>query len=391
MGWRLLLLMTSMYFTDCCKRISPSSDNYFSASNNEFGLKLYQKLATKRQNNVIISPLSVATALSMTSLGAKGESLKQFEKLLNLTDSVHDQYNRTIDSLYGEKDLVFKMANAVWIDDSSEVLGSFEKNIAKSYSSQSNRLQFKKAEKAREIINKWVSEKTDNKIPELLPSNSISAATRLVLTNAVYFKGLWKIRFNSTERMEFHSLNGEKKQVEFLLVKSAFKAGFNPAYNVRVLELPYTNNLSMYILMPKNAKEFSKFERDLNASTLRYILDNTQKPTQPFQVAIPKFEISFNSKLNDKLKEMGLTDVFDESKSDLSAIDGARGLYISGVYHQGFIGIDKDGTEASAASGVVANWRSMPPQPFTANQPFIFIIRDNFNALNLFIGRYVKP
>ncbi|MBW2010870.1 MAG: serpin family protein, partial [Deltaproteobacteria bacterium] len=246
-------------------------------------------------------------------------------------------------------------------------------------------------EAARITINKWVEQKTNDKIKELIKRGILDPLVRLVLTNAIYFKGNWADRFdkNLTKDAMFHLLPGKSIKVPMMNQKQKF--GYAEHENLQILELPYVGeDLSMLVLLPKKVDGLTELENKLTT-------DNLKKWTRHLgerevRVFLPKFEMTSAFRLDKTLALMGMPDAFSMN-ADFSGMDGTQKLNISAVIHKAFIAVDEQGTEAAAATGVVIGVTSLPqPAPvFRADHPFMFLIRENLSKSILFFGRVVDP
>jgi serpin B len=247
-------------------------------------------------------------------------------------------------------------------------------------------------ENARKTINAWVEKKTNGKIKDLISPGVLDSMTRLVLTNAIYFKGNWAKQFkeNRTQDAPFTLADGKKIEVAMMNQKAEF--GYMETDTFQALELPYVDEeLSMVILLPKEIDALNEFEKALTTENLNQRLAEIHKCE--VVVFVPKFKTTSQFSLADVLKSMGMKDAFS-SDADFSGINGKRDLFISAVIHKAFVEVNEEGTEAAAATGVVMRLTSVGPAAipvFRADHPFLFLIRDNLSGSILFIGRVVNP
>lgn len=383
--------------------------------NNKFALELYAKLRGT-DGNLFLSPYSISTALSMTHAGANGRTAEQMAEVLHLPQVLLRMMCGTEDNIVGEtvpqwvhtafgkiiKDLnargkkggyELRVANALWGQKGYAFLDEFLELIEANYDGRLSEVDFAAAtEKARKTINAWVEKKTNNKIKELIKPGVLNRLTRLVLTNAIYFKGNWDVQFkkNRTHPAPFTLANGSKVSVPMMNQKERFK--YMETEDFQALELPYVDNeLSMVIFLPKRTDGLADFEKTLTAEKLSERLNKLNK--REVIVSIPKFKMTSQFSLASVLKSMGMADAFVPDVADFSGMNGKRDLFIQAVIHKAFVEVNEEGTEAAAATGVVIGITSMPARPpvFRADHPFLFLIRDNLSGSILFVGRVMDP
>ncbi|MBN2020979.1 MAG: serpin family protein [Sedimentisphaerales bacterium] len=376
----------------------PSRQN-FVEGNNKFALELYQKLQDK-QGNLFLSPYSISTALAMTFAGARGETERQMAKTLQFPATIrNERFHKVFGSIIsqlnsaGEKggfELV--VANALWGQKDYKFKDDFLTLVKSNYEGSLEQVDFvKQTEEARKTINDWVENKTKDKIKELIKPGLVDAMTRLVLTNAIYFKGKWALQFKpeQTKDAPFNLRGGEKTTVPMMSQTERF--GYTEANNVQVLEMPYVSNtLSMVILLPKENEGIKDLEKNFTVENLTGWLGKLRK--REVQVFIPRFKLTSEFELAEVLASMGMPDVFS-AKADFSGMTGARDLFISAVVHKAYVDVNEEGTEAAAATGVGMKLTAIPAPPpvFRADHPFIFLIRDNQTGSILFMGRCANP
>ena len=369
--------------------------------NNAFALDLYRALSGG-EGNLFFSPFSISQALAMTLAGAKGETERQMMNTLRyeLTqDRLHPSFN-ALDrelasrgrSLQGEEDRLFQLniANAIWGQHGYEFLPGFLDVLAENYGAGLRPLDFAGApEESRTRINEWVSEETQGKVMDLLPTGTVDSFTRLVLTNAIYFNASWTWPFNKRDTQErpFHSVGGETVMVPMMSETSDDFYGFARGKGYQAVDVPYSlGEMSMTILLPDEGK----FEESLNAEALDRILDDIE--IDHIALTMPLFEFESEFGLGETLAGMGMPDAFGPG-ADFSGMTGNRELRISKVLHKAFVSVDERGTEAAAATAVAVpvSGPVKDPIPVTVDRPFIFLIRDRATATVLFLGRVMNP
>jgi serpin B len=371
------------------------------AGNTRFALNLYHRL--DKDENLFYSPFSISLALAMTYAGARTETEKQMAQALNFMlsqERLHpafnalelDFVNRSLASQQKEgKGFQLSIANALWGQQDFSFLGSFLDTLAENYGAGMSLLDFyNAAEASRLVINQWVSDQTKEKIKDLLPEGSIKRETRLVLTNAIYFKAPWRFPFEEAKTKDglFTMLNGKTASVP--MMHQEIRSFYAQDENSEFFSLPYHDpDLSMLFLVPKAGK-FSEWEEALNYD---YVTGSIQKLADTMLVlAMPKFSYTARIDLKDKLAELGMPIAFDETQSDFSGMNGKKNLRITDVFHKAFVAINEAGTEAAAATGVVVSVDSAPPTVhLTVDRPFLFMIYDSKTGTILFIGRMLDP
>lgn len=366
------------------------------AGNNELAFDLYKQMTLNNNDtNVFYSPISISTALAMTYAGARGETEKQMAKTLHFTldqQHLHPAYFELMKSLKNQKEYELHIANALWGQTGYKFLNDFVSLTNNYYEAGFKEVNFKNnTEGSRREINHWVEEQTKEKIKELIPEKILKPSTRLVLTNAIYFKGSWAHKFDTKKTLEipFKTTSGRKIQVPTMMTQNDLNYTENNMF--QILELPYSGNkLSMVILLPKENQKLEQLEKILTANTIETWLGDLRK--EKIDLFLPKFKIAYNLNLNDALKSLGMKDAFDET-ANFSGMTGYHDLYISRVLHKAFVDVNEEGTEAAAATAVIMEFKSMPSKSliFKADHPFIFLIRDISTGNIVFIGRIMNP
>ena len=362
--------------------------------NNQFAFDLYTKLAGQEQGNLFFSPYSVSTALAMTYAGARGNTEVQMASALHFSlpqDDLHAAFGDVIDDLNGRQgqDYQLNTANRLWGQQGYGFLPGYLDVTRLNYGAELAQVDFVGAtEPTRQTINHWVEDQTRQKITNLFPAGALTVQTRLVLTNAIYFKSDWKYQFdpNQTELAPFWTTPNAQINVSMMHQVSELKHAAGPTF--QILELPYTGeDLSMIALLPNERDGLGDLEASLTVETLSQVTD--QMVLREVSVSMPKFGMTQKFGLTSVLSSLGMSDAFDPAAADFSGMNGKWDLYISDVLHKAFINLDEEGTEAAAATGVVIGVTSIgPPIPeFDADHPFMFFIRDNLTGSILFMGR----
>lgn len=365
--------------------------------NTEFAFDLYAKLKEK-EGNLFFSPYSISTALAMTYAGARGETEKQMADVLHFIlkdDSLYSAFSelqKHLNAVQEKGDIELSIANSIWCQKGYTFLKEFLNIINDYYQGRINFVNFiTECEDARNRINKWVEQQTNDKIKELIKPGILNPLTRLVLVNAIYFKGKWEREFEKrfTNKMPFW-LNS-KDTVNCSMMRQQGKFLYRENDSLQILELPYLGNeLSMIVLLPKKIDGLQKLEHNLNINNLKNWTDFS---SEDVIVYLPKFKMTSEFYLGKTLSLMGMTDAFSYKQADFSGIDGTRELFISEVIHKAFVDVNEEGTEAAAATAVVMLKAVSPKKPivFHADHPFIFLICDNHSGSILFFGRLAEP
>ncbi|XP_061851385.1 leukocyte elastase inhibitor [Colius striatus] len=376
-------------------------------ANSRFALDLFRRFnETNPTGNVFFSPVSVSAALAMVLLGARGNTEAQLLKTLHF-DTVEDIHSRfqtlTVDINRSNAPYLLRLASRLFGERSYNFLPEFLTNTHKLYGAELATVDFLQAyDEARKEINQWVKEKTEGKIPNLLSEGSVDSTTRLVLVNAIYFKGSWAEKFEeiNTTDMPFWLNKNETKTVKMMYQKSKFPFGYIPEARIRVLELPYNGReLSMIILLPNDIEDDStglqKLEKQLTLEKLQEWTCPEHLRSIDVHVRLPKFKLEESYSLASDLAAMGSRDMFDSGKADLSGMSRARDLCISKVVHKAFVEVNEEGTEAAAATAAVVMFCTALAMPveehFNADHPFLFFIRHNPTQSILFFGRFASP
>jgi serpin B len=367
-------------------------------ANSQFAFDIYSEL-NREEGNLFFSPYSISVALAMVYEGARGTTAEEIQSVFHFpTESlsrrtafaaIHRQLNAA-NATY-----TLSVANALWAQHDYKFLDEYLNTLRHDYAGEATNVDFQQAtEAARETINHWVEENTKQKIKDLFPPGSLDDMTRLVLTNAVYFKGTWVRQFDNTYTRDEDFRVNPTTTLKVPMMRHATDEGVTFRYaeteTLQVLEMPYEGEtLSMLVLLPKN-DDLTALENSLSTERLKEW--NAKLTEQDVVVFMPKF--MFNSKyfLNDMLATMGMPTAFTD-KADFSGMDGTRNLFIQTAIHQAFVDVNEEGTEAAAATGVSVKVASSgPPVPiFRADHPFLFIIRDARNGQILFFGRVINP
>jgi len=381
-------------------------------ANNQFGLDFYRTIRNNpdyQNRNLFFSPYSISTAFSVTYEGARGQTASEIQGVFHFpqNDTVRRLGNADLydDINSANASYTLKTANALWAEKTYPFLPEYVNVSDQYYHAKLTNLDFNgQPEASRATINNWVEMQTDNKIQDLLPPGSISPnATKLVITNAVYFKGTWQTQFNKslTTDAQFTTGSGQGTTVPMMQIAGdPAKFRYMESDTFQALELPYTNAggkpLSMLIVLPKG-NDLTPVEENLDLQQLAKIKNALS--TRKVDVYIPRFTLEQTYSLPATLSGMGMPTAFGMSTTgaspDFSGMDGTHNLYIGDAIHKSYVDVDEEGTEAAAATAVTFNWGAVATQEtpvvFRADHPFIFLIEDTNSGNILFMGRVVNP
>jgi len=364
---------------------------------NRFAAAAYRQLAQK-SGNLILSPFSMSTALSMLLHGARGQTAAGMEAALDQLRP-GPGYHAAVAALAAELTKQANLdgnqlaiANGLWVQQGLPLESEFEETIRTLYQAPLRPLDFQgNADQARGEINSWTAQHTEDRIPELFAPGSIDAATRLVLTSAIYFYGKWRLPFDpSHTRAEPFQLGGGRTvDAKFMHRTADFLYGETPS--AQILEMKYQGTpLAFDILLPKTNDGLPELERSIQPDKLSAWFGALK--SRKVEAAIPKFRAESAFSLRDMLSRLGMADAFRKA-ADFSGIDGRRDLFLGAVVHKAFVEVSEEGTEAAAATGVAVLAMAMKRQEqtiFRADHPFAFFIRDTTSGVILFEGRLQK-
>jgi serpin B len=372
------------------------------AGNTDFGLDLYRQLGSSQQGNLFISPQSITLALSMAYAGSAGATQTAFESVLH-QGLPEASYHRAMNDLdrqltsrgQGAKaadgqPFRLNIANQLFAERTFSFEAPYLDTLALEYGANVRLMDFvTQAEPSRVSINDWVEQKTEDRIKDLLAQGTITADTRAVLVNAIYFNAAWATQFKpeATRTGTFNNLAGTTASVPLMFAPTLSAKGAT-VNGVEVVSLPYDGNqLSMVVLMPP-AGAFASFEQGLTSAALDTHLAALRG--ELLDLTFPKFELKTSATLGEPLRALGLGPAFGES-GDFSRMSTQAQLGISDVIHQSFVKVSETGTEAAAATAVIIGTTSVPQtRPVVIDRPFIFAIRDDATGAIVFLGRVVE-
>lgn len=390
----LILFLIFLFFLGMSKN-PPKKERDTGAnlsSLNKFTFNLYREILKNNPGeNIFFSGTSIYLAMGMVYEGSRGKTSKEMEKVLSIDPSDKERELKIkflMEEISKEKENKFHIANALWLQRDFQILKDYLKKIEDYYKGKAEKLNFKEdPEGCRKIINGWIEENTSKRIKDLIPEGTLGPSIRMVLTNAIYFKGNWLTKFDENETREEDFKIDDKNKVKVKMMRALekeFEYGENE--NFQILEIPYSGeNLSMIFILPK------KGDLDLDYKTFLQLRQSLKKVK--VDVYIPRFSFEKKYFLNDTFKNMGMVEVFTEN-ADLSGISGKKDLKVDDIIHQAFVQVDEEGTEAAGATAVTVRVTSLSERKipvFRADHPFLFCIYHRKTESILFLGKFSKP
>jgi len=371
---------------------------------NSFAFDLLKQMINDplKQENLFYSPYSVFTALAMTYEGAKGKTASEMAEVLKISQD-NRSFHSYVNSLYtylNKKDLfTISTANALWIKENYEILNSYLSTVETYYHAASQSIDFSDPVEASQIINQWVENNTNNLIKDLVPPDAIDPVLcRLILTNAIYFKGTWAVQFDeqNTTYRDFEVSEGVDTNVPTMtMVGTKQRFNYTETDSLQILELPYAgNSLSMVIVLPKTQTDLSTIIDAIDETTYNSWFESMEQ--QEVDIYLPTFKIETPVlTLNGYLQSLGIRDAFGMN-ADFSGITGNKELLISDVLHKAYIDVNEEGTEAAAATAVIMELKSINGGGnsrivFDCNHPFFFTLHHRDTGTILFMGTIEDP
>jgi len=367
-------------------------------ANNEFAFDLYSELDKSENGNIFYSPYSISAALAMTYEGAKGQTANEMKSVFHFPESniLRPNFAKIYNNINeGADDYELRTGNALWVQQDYPLLEDYTARVEKYYGGKATNVDFiEETENSRQTINSFIEEQTNNKIKDLIPAGFLDAMTRLVLTNAIYFKGIWEWQFDKADTYEgdFKITNDNIVKTEMMNMnpdKDKVKFNYADTGDLQILELPYKGDkISMLLLLP--SENLDVIEPVLTAEKLNEY-KSQMKETELDSISIPKFEFDTKYFMKETLSALGMPTAFSQN-ADFSGMTGVKDLYIDFVIHQAYVKVNEEGTEAAAATAVGMKLTAvMPSNVFKADHPFIFIIQEKETGNILFFGRVVDP
>lgn len=387
---KIMFLSVFLVVTVACKAQHPSE------SVSKFAFDLYKNVSKDKSENIVFAPFSLSPAFGMVGIGAKAETEKQMSQVFYFPMN-EPSFHKGMGKLQAkiQKDASSSVdiciTNRVWMEETFKVNPQYTKALKKSYCANVALSSFiTQPEPSRIKINKAIEADTKNFIKDLLPEGSITDLTRLVLTNAIYFKGKWAKEFDSkkTTQRDFTLSSGETIKCATMFVEDTM--GYYTSKNYDAIQLNYKGGkLSMLVLLPNENLKMTEFEKTFNIDLYNQTLAGLEK--EKVVVFLPKFKIETGLSLKRTLSDMGMPIAFTDA-ADLSGISDKNDLKISDAFHKAYIEVSEEGTTAAAATAVVVATKSFVQKTeFVVNRPFIYILKHNSSNTILFMGKEENP
>lgn len=372
-----------------------------------FVMNLYKAVAANHPDkNAVLSPVSISLALAMVVAGAKGLTLEQIATCINLPPGdVMQKFSAHLKIILSTEaskhGLELSCANRLWVDATVPLRPRFTKLLKQSYGAEAASVDFiHNSEDARERVNKWGEDETHGKIADVLPVGSVTTDTRLILANAIYFKGMWKKPFAEamTQIGDFFLPDGSTIQVP--MMHSRKTQCFKAFPTFKAVRLPYhlddaTRAFSMIVLLPNDKNGLAEMEATLNTQTI--LNEPLGYEVAMSKMQLPKWKVSFGTEMVEILRGLGVELIFGE-EADLSGMTDAKSkaLYVSSVRHKAFVEVNEKGTEAAAVTAAVFAVRCSATahvelNEFVADHPFMFLIKEETSNTIIFTGRVIDP
>ena len=380
----------------------PESMRSLASATDMFSRSLFMEMAKEKtgDDNLLMSPYSASLVLSMATSGAGGDTKTEMMTGLRLPDTktAGSGWSQVISALRSNENFTLESANAAFTMKDFDVLASYRESLHDIYHSDIRPVNFGEPEEAAQTINSWVSDMTNKKIDKLIEKDMVNGNTRLVLVNALYFKGDWEKQFDkkNTAKDKFFLPSGEGVMADMMVQETEIPYAVLEDIDSTMVELPYKGDrVVMQIVLPNEKSGLRGLEKKLDSVDISDIFRKHQYP-QYVRVKMPKFKLSSSAELKIPLQAMGMTKMFNVD-ADFSGIDGNRTLYVNFVKQKVAIEINEEGSEAAAATGMgiavlmFSNFEPSPLRQFIVDHPFLFYIRDKLTGMLLFQGRIANP
>uniref|UniRef100_A0A2D4HFV3 Serpin domain-containing protein n=1 Tax=Micrurus lemniscatus lemniscatus TaxID=129467 RepID=A0A2D4HFV3_MICLE len=370
----------------------------------EFSVNVYNQLrATGEDENIIFSPLGIAITMGMVELGAHGSTLKEIQHSMGyegLKNGEEFAFLKDLSDMAATEDshYVMKLANSIYVQNGYHVNDKFLQLLKKYFKAEVEVVNFRQNIAVASYINKWVENHTNNMIKDFVSARDFSALTHLAIINAIYFKGNWKSQFRPENTRTFSFTKDDESEVQIPMMYQQgefyygeFSDGSNEAGGIyQVLEIPYEGDeFSMMIVLSRQEVPLATLEPLVKAQLIEEWATSVKK--QKVEVYLPRFTIEQEIDLKNALKGVGITEVFSQS-ADLTAMSDSKLLYLSKAVHKSILEVNEEGSEAAAASGMIAISRMAVLYPqIIVDHPFFFVVRNRITGTIIFMGRVMHP
>ncbi|BFZ17326.1 hypothetical protein BsWGS_20366 [Bradybaena similaris] len=380
------------------------AQNTLASANTKLALNLFKVVRKDlKGKNAFFSPLSISAALSMTQIGARENTAKEMAQVLGWEsengEQIHQQFQKYLTKLQKPSDIYqLSTANRIFLEKTFTVIEDFTKKTKEWYLAEPVQANFKEAPESEAAkINTWVAEQTQNKIKDLFGAGVIDSLTRMVLVNAIYFKGKWDKEFDakSTSPKPFKLSPEQTIDVPTMFNKQVYGFYKDSELKFTAVELLYKGQeLGMVIILPDEDFGLEQLVEALTPEKLNSVIKDVSLNKEKIQLYLPKFEITSSYMLKQALTSLGMVDAFSQDTADFSGMTGQRDLVLSEVAHKAFVQVNEEGTEAAAATGAVMVLCCMPPPVpvVEVDHPFLFLISDHrADGSILFLGQVDNP
>lgn len=365
---------------------------------NDFSFNLLaQAASSEKQENIILSPLSASMLLGMLMNGADGETLAQMRQVTGFEDDatieeINAYYKQLIEVLPAlDTETTVRLANGIWVREDFPVIEDFIQACKQSFEAEAKNVPTFVDNNVLNEINRFAAQHTNNLIKQVIDPSMVDENTAMALVNALYFKAKWQDKFKKadTKPQVFTTLNGEQIQAKMLHRTGSMRYGEDDDY--QLLELPYKGGkYCADIILPAKGVDIRKWVEDLDAERWQQMLNGTSYPE--VEMALPKFALKYNRRLNDDLKALGMPDAFGE-KANFSRLS-KRETYVDLIHQYTFMQVDEEGTEAAAVTiGLMVDKAAidMPEKRFIADRPFVLLVREKDYGTILFAAIIGHP
>lgn len=370
----------------------------------EWSVNMYNHLrATGEDENILFSPLSIALAMGVMELGAQGSTLKEIRHSMGydgLKNGEEFSFLKDFSNMVSaeESQYVMKIANSLFVQNGFHINDEFLQMMKKYFNAEVNHVDFSQNVAVANYINKWVENYTNSLLKDLVSPRDFDSVTHLALINAVYFKGNWKSQFRPENTRTFSFTKDDESEVQIPMMYQQgefyygeFSDGSNEAGGIyQVLEIPYEGDeISMMLVLSRQEVPLATLEPLLKAQLIEEWTNSVKK--QKVEVYLPRFTVEQEIDLKDTFKALGVTEIFNKD-ANLTAMSDKKELFLSKIVHKSFIEVNEEGSEAAAASGMIAISRMAVLYPqVIVDHPFLFLIKIRKTGTILFMGRVMHP